>query len=154
VMPIKDLHEQLGINLVLLARLYRRALDGVLKPYALSEATVLPIRYIARLGNDIRQGSLADALNLEGPTLVRVLDQLAEQGYIDRLEDAQDRRAKTLRLTPAGHALNTQLSAVLAELRAELFAGASEDDVNATLRVMSQLDANLQRRRRLEPPTE
>lgn len=149
-MAIKELHERLGINLVLLARLYRRALDVVLKPYALSEATVLPIRYIARLGDNIRQGNLAEALNLEGPTLVRVLDQLAELGYIDRIEDTQDRRVKTLRLTPAGQELNTQLTAVLATLRAELFAGATEDDVNATLRVMSQLDLNLQRRRRLE----
>lgn len=150
-MPMRELHEQMGVSLVLLARLYRRALDGVLKPYELSEATVLPMRYIARLGDNIRQGTLAEVLNLEGPTLVRVLDQLAELGYIDRIEDPQDRRAKTLRLTPAGQALNTELSNVLAKLRAELFEGASEDDVNATLRVMSQLDANLQRRRRLEP---
>lgn len=150
-MSMRELHEQLGVNLVLLARLYRRALDGVLKPYELSEATVLPMRYIARLGNNIRQGTLAEALNLEGPTLVRVLDQLTEQGYIDRIEDTQDRRAKTLRMTPAGEALNAELSNVLATLRNELFAGASEDDINATLRVMSQLDANLQRLRRLEP---
>jgi len=149
-MAIKELHERLGINLVLLARLYRRALDSALKPYALSEATVLPIRYIARLGSNIRQGNLAEALNLEGPTLVRVLDQLAELGYIDRIEDVQDRRVKTLRLTPAGEELNMQLNSLLANLRAELFEGASEDDVNATLRVMSQLDVNLQRRRRLE----
>ena len=149
-MAIKELHERLGINLVLLARLYRRALDSALKPYALSEATVLPIRYIARLGSNIRQGNLAEALNLEGPTLVRVLDQLAELGYIDRIEDMQDRRVKTLRLTPAGEELNMQLNSLLANLRAELFEGASEDDVNATLRVMSQLDVNLQRRRRLE----
>lgn len=149
-MAIKELHERLGINLVLLARLYRRALDSALKPYALSEATVLPIRYIARLGINIRQGNLAEALNLEGPTLVRVLDQLAELGYIDRIEDMQDRRVKTLRLTPAGEELNMQLNSLLANLRAELFEGASEDDVNATLRVMSQLDVNLQRRRRLE----
>ncbi|MGA1804138.1 MarR family winged helix-turn-helix transcriptional regulator [Rhizobium sp. HT1-10] len=149
-MAIKELHERLGINLVLLARLYRRALDSALKPYALSEATVLPIRYIARLGSNIRQGNLAEALNLEGPTLVRVLDQLAELGYIDRIEDVQDRRVKTLRLTPAGEELNMQLNSLLANLRAELFEGASEEDVNATLRVMSQLDVNLQRRRRLE----
>ncbi|MBO9100684.1 MULTISPECIES: MarR family transcriptional regulator [unclassified Rhizobium] len=148
---MRELHERMGVNLVLLARLYRRALDGALKPYELSEATVLPMRYIARLGDNIRQGTLADVLNLEGPTLVRVLDQLTELGYIDRIEDPQDRRAKTLRLTAAGQARNTELSNVLAKLRAELFEGASEDDVNATLRVMSQLDANLQRRRRLEP---
>jgi MarR family transcriptional regulator, transcriptional regulator for hemolysin len=153
-MSTKELHEQLGINLVLLARLYRRAVDSALKPFALSEATVLPIRYIGRFGDDIRQGNLAEALNLEGPTLVRVLDQLTELGYIDRIEDMQDRRAKILRLTSAGKALNAQLSEVLAPLRAELFSGASEDDVNATLRVMAQLDSNLQRRRRLEPATE
>ncbi len=153
-MPMRELHEKLGVNLILLARLYRRALDGVLKPYELSEATVLPMRYIARLGNNIRQGTLAEVLNLEGPTLVRVLDQLTEQGYIDRIEDTQDRRAKTLRMTPAGEALNAELSDVLAALRTELFAGASEDDINATLRVMSQLDANLQRRRRLDPTSD
>lgn len=151
-MPINELHEQLGINLVVLARLYRRAIDNALKPYALSEATVLPIRYIARLGGSVRQGALADVLNLEGPTLVRVLDQLAEQGYIDRVEDAQDRRAKILSLTDAGKALNAKLSTLLAPLRAELFEGASDEDLEAALRVFAQLDSNLERLRRLEPP--
>jgi MarR family transcriptional regulator for hemolysin len=151
-MPINEVHEQLGINLVVLARLYRRALDNALKPYALSEATVLPIRYIARLGGSVRQGALADVLNLEGPTLVRVLDQLAEQGYIDRVEDPQDRRAKILSLTEAGQALNTNLSSLLAPLRAELFDGASEEDLHAALRVFNQLDSNLERLRRLEQP--
>lgn len=151
-MPINELHEQLGINLVVLARLYRRAIDNALKPYALSEATVLPIRYIARLGGSVRQGALADVLNLEGPTLVRVLDQLAEQGYIDRVEDAQDRRAKILSLTDAGKALNAKLSTLLAPLRAELFEGASDEDLEAALRVFAQLDSNLERLRRLEQP--
>lgn len=151
-MPLNELHEQLGINLVVLARLYRRALDIALKPYGLSEATVLPIRYIARLGGNVRQGALADVLSLEGPTLVRVLDQLTEQGYIDRIEDPQDRRAKILSLTKEGQALNTKLSSLLAPLRAELFNGASEEDITAALRVLTQLDDNLERLRRLEQP--
>jgi len=134
---------QAGIGLVMLARLYRRALDAAMKPYGLSEATAMPFRYLAYHGADIRQGALADAMHLEGPTLVRVLDRLVESGFVERIEDEGDRRARLVRMTPAGKALNKELDAVAEAVRAEIFAGVAEADLAAALRMFGQLERNL-----------
>ncbi|MFL1419172.1 MarR family winged helix-turn-helix transcriptional regulator [Pseudomonas fildesensis] len=142
--------ENLGLNLVLQARLYRRELDEALKTYGLSEANTLPIRYLARLGKGVRQGILAEALDLEGPTLVRVLDQLQAIGLIARVDTKNDRRVKIVELTPEGKALNKKLRKDLKQLRERLFAGINETDLQACLRVFEQLDQNL--RSKSQPP--
>jgi MarR family transcriptional regulator for hemolysin len=85
-----QLREQAGLRLMLLARLYRRELDVALKPYGLSEANTAPMRYLGQHPQGVRQGALAAALYLEGPSLIRVLDQLIDAGYIARLDDPAD----------------------------------------------------------------
>lgn len=135
--------ENLGLNLVLQARLYRRELDEALKAYGLSEANTLPIRFLARLGKGVRQGILAQALDLEGPTLVRVLDQLQASGLIARIDSKNDRRVKIIELTAGGKALNKKLRKNLKQLRERLFAGINETDLQACLHVFDQLDRNL-----------
>ncbi|NMK50435.1 MarR family transcriptional regulator, partial [Achromobacter sp. Bel] len=93
----------------------------------------------------VRQGALAEALGVEGPSLVRVLDQLVAAGLMERREDTHDRRAKTLHLTDAGHALRAQVEDVLVELRRRLFHGVSEADLQACLRVFDALKVSLGR---------
>ena len=89
-------------NLMVLSRAYRGAADKALADYGLSQATAWPVILAGRLGDGVRQGALAEALGVEGPSLVRVLDQLVAAGLMERREDPHDRRAKTLHLTEAG----------------------------------------------------
>jgi MarR family transcriptional regulator for hemolysin len=138
-----ELHEQVGFNLVLLARLYRRELDAALRPHGLSEANTLPLRYLARVGTGVRQGALAQALDLEGPSLIRVLDQLEELGYIERLDHPEDRRAKIIALTAAGVALNRTLKVDLAKLRKRLFRDIDQADLEVCLRAFEVMSGNL-----------
>ncbi len=126
-------------NLIVLSRAYRGAADKALADYGLSQATAWPVILTGRLGDGVRQGALAEALGVEGPSLVRVLDQLVAAGLMERREDVHDRRAKTLHLTEAGHALRKQVEDVLVELRRRLFNGVSEADLQACLRVFDSL---------------
>ena len=95
-------------NLMVLSRAYRGAADKALADYGLSQATAWPVILAGRLGDGVRQGALAEALGVEGPSLVRVLDQLVAAGLMERREDPHDRRAKTLHLTEAGQALRAR----------------------------------------------
>ena len=52
----------------------------------------------ARLGDGVRQKELATALSIEGPSLVRLLDNLERRGFIERREDETDRRARGIYL--------------------------------------------------------
>lgn len=130
-------------DLIVVARAYRAAADRALADLDLSQASAWPIVMIGRLGEGVRQGAVADALGIEGPTLVRVLDQLVASGYIVRQEDATDRRAKTLHLTPAGRALREKVERILIEVRRDVFSGIDAGDIQATVRVLAALKARL-----------
>src|SRR5471030_1768306 len=94
--------QNFGASLQVLSRAYKAAADKAVGHMGLSQAMAWPLVMIGRQGNGVRPGVLADVLAIEGASLVRQLDQLAEAGLVERREDTIDRRAKTLHLTPAG----------------------------------------------------
>ena len=122
-----------------LGRAWRKAADRVVASYGLSEATAWPVFHIVRLGDGVRQNTLAEALGIEGASLVRLLDHLCSSGLLERREDPLDRRARTLHLTKEGRQLAARAGEALQELRRELFADVSKADLEATLRVFRSL---------------
>jgi DNA-binding MarR family transcriptional regulator len=72
---------------------------------------------------EMRQSALAEALRVKPPNLAVLLAGLENEGLVRRVEDAQNRRANLLRLTPAGRALVKRARAVEAAVEEELCAG-------------------------------
>lgn len=132
-----------GHSLPVLQRAYRAAADKAVAPIGVSQALAWPLVMIGRQGDGVRQGVLADRLGIEAPSLVRSLDQLVDGGFIERREDAADRRAKTLHLTPAGAAACARIEVMLQALRAELYEGVPDEDIAACLRVFGVLEQRL-----------
>lgn len=132
--------------LLKLARTYRRAVNKRLEEHGISDARALPVLQVARAGGGMRQGALAEELGIEGPSLVRLLDQICAAGLIERREDPSDRRAKTLHPTDAGLVLAATLEEFLHDLRSQLMAGVSDEDLAAALRVFDALDAAVEAR--------
>jgi MarR family transcriptional regulator for hemolysin len=118
----------------------RRINGRALAPLGISTAQAYPLVLIAQ-NDGIRQGELADRLDIEGPTLVRMLDQLGAMGLVDRRPDPADQRAKTLHLTPAGEALAERVEPVLYATRARLLADVPDEDLEVCLRVFDALRA-------------
>ncbi|MFZ3140364.1 MarR family transcriptional regulator [Polaromonas sp.] len=129
--------------LPVLQRAYRAAADKAVAHVGMSQALAWPLVMIGRQGGGMRQGVLADRLGIEAPSLVRSLDQLVEAGFVERHEDAVDRRAKTLHLTDAGAAACAQIETALLALRATLYDGVADADVAACLRVFAVLEQRL-----------
>jgi MarR family transcriptional regulator for hemolysin len=100
------------------------------------------VLYIARLG-PVRQGVLAEALGLEGPSLVRLLDQLCARGLVERRDDSSDGRAKILHLTQEGRALAGVVEPAVDAFRTQLVSEVSDDDLAAALRVFSAFERAL-----------
>jgi MarR family transcriptional regulator for hemolysin len=98
---------------------------------------------IGRLAGEPRQNALAEAVGIEGPSLVRLLDQLTAAGLVVRREDPSDRRAKVIALTASGRAMVARIETELATLRARLFAEISAADLEASLRVFAALQAHI-----------
>jgi MarR family transcriptional regulator for hemolysin len=123
----------------------RRLFDAELMAFDLSSALAAPLVQI-RGSDGIRQGELAARLDIEGPTLVRLLDQLEAMGLVARRPDADDQRAKTLHLTPAGEALTRRIMPVIDGLRARLLADVSSEELEGCLRVFDRLVAAIESR--------
>jgi MarR family transcriptional regulator for hemolysin len=129
--------------LLRLARIYRREVNRALAEHDLSDARALPVLHIARSGGGMRQGHLAEELGVEGPSLVRILDQLCAAGLVERRDDPKDGRAKTLHLTPEGDALAVIVEGAVQDLRGRLLAAVSVEDLAATVRTFAAFEAAL-----------
>jgi MarR family transcriptional regulator for hemolysin len=131
-------------TLLRLARIYRREVNRALVEHGLSDARALPVLHIARSGGGMRQGHLAEELGVEGPSLVRILDQLCAAGLVQRRDDPKDGRAKTLHLTPEGDALAVIVEDAIQELRTRFLAKVSDEDLAATVRTFTAFEAALE----------
>ncbi|WP_152530687.1 MarR family winged helix-turn-helix transcriptional regulator [Paraburkholderia dilworthii] len=136
------LRRKVSSTLVIAARKWRRTSHGVLSAFNVSEACATPLLSASRLGEAVRQVTLADYIGIEGPSLVRLLDQLCAAGLMRRDEDPEDRRAKTVVLTKAGRAVTEKMEEELVTLRAQALKGISRSDLEATLRVLAAFTAD------------
>ena len=132
-----------GPLMISVARLWRRAADKALDDCGLSHATAMPMVMLSRLGDNLRQGVLADHLGFEGPSLVRIVDLLVEEGLVTRAEDAADRRAKILSLTDAGRKRVIEIERLLAGLRADLLSDVDAEELKVAVLLLSRLEAKL-----------
>src|ERR1700759_2113101 len=89
--------------------------------HRIPEAPSAPLIWIGRLGANVRQTALADAIGIEGASLVRLLDELQASGLITREQDPNDRRANAVNLTPKGREVLAEVTEVLTQLRLEVF---------------------------------
>lgn len=125
-----------------LIRQWRRAIDRQLQPIGLTEATWLPLLHLARATTPMRQKDLAASIGLDSSSVVRLLDGLQTAGLIERLE-GEDRRVKTVHLTPQGVTTVAQVEALVEQARERLLAGVPARDMQAAYRVLEQIGAAL-----------
>ncbi|MBY5887097.1 MarR family winged helix-turn-helix transcriptional regulator [Rhizobium ruizarguesonis] len=127
-------------NLLSTGRQWRRAVDLALSSHGISEACAAPLLWIGRLGGGVRQVVLASHVGIEGPSLVRLLDQLETLGLVIRKDDPADRRAKGLWLTEQGATLAARMEKVLDDLRGHILQNVDKADLEAAIRVLQAFD--------------
>jgi MarR family transcriptional regulator for hemolysin len=143
-MPAK--HIDFGFRVARISRRLRQAVDAELRTFGLTEATWRPLAYVGRLGGGVRQKELATALSIEGPTLVRLLDNLERRGLIERREDETDRRARGIYLTRAGRELAVRVAKVGTEVQTRALARVLPADLETCQRVLDQIERELDSR--------
>ncbi len=126
-----------------LGRSYRRHIDKAFTDLGVSHTLALPVMLLGRLEDGVRQGALVDALGIEPPSLVPLLNQLERAGLVERHPDATDKRAKTLHLTPAGRDLAHRAEAMASRVRADVLRGIPDSDIEVAARVLGQLEQSL-----------
>jgi Transcriptional regulators len=131
-----------GIHLFRAAHLWRREANRVLADSGFSSSVISPLMLLSELGDGMRQRELAEEMGVEGPSLVRLLDSLEAAKLVERREDPDDRRAKTLHLTDGGRELLLRVNAALNDVRRRILQGATSAEIDGCLRVLSIIETN------------
>ncbi|MDL2284758.1 MarR family transcriptional regulator [Oxalobacter sp. OttesenSCG-928-P03] len=95
---------------------YRKLFGSIMSSHDIPGLTAWPIIMMKHLGNEIRPGELARALDLDPSSVVRITDMLVGNGLAEKEWDQQDRRAKILRLTARGKKIAVQIETTMGSL--------------------------------------
>jgi DNA-binding MarR family transcriptional regulator len=99
------------------------------------------ILYMCRRNLDLTIGEVLAILGVSKQALHRPLGDLVRAGLIVAETDAVDRRARRLRLTPKGRALEEQVSGMQREALGRAFAVVGDEGAHAWVAVMTSLGA-------------
>lgn len=141
-MPTESLDRNLGFLLHDVARLLRKRFDQRARTLGLTRAQWSVLAHLAR-NEGINQTTLAEILEIEPITLVRLLDRLEAADWVERRPDPSDRRARLLYLTDKAHPVLEQLWALGAATREEAMAGLSAAERGRLIELLLTIKGNL-----------
>lgn len=127
-----DLKRQLVAQLVESSRLLRNYIDHRSKERGTTRAQWI-VLFRLRQSEGLSQVDLADVLELQPISLVRLLDRLVEHGLLERRHDPKDRRANRLFLTAKGKKLVDDLDSLRDAIATDVFHDVSNNAVQTTL---------------------
>ena len=120
----EDLSRNFGFLLNDVARLMRTAYDRRIRKLGLTRAQWWVLTHLYR-SNGVSQTELAETLEIEKPTLGRLLDRLETKGWVKREHDAKDRRVWRVHLTEEVEPALRTMRAIAKELRRDALSGIS-----------------------------
>ena len=100
------------------------------------------LSHAARAGT-VRQNVLAERMGVEAMTVTTYLDRLEALDLVERLPDAADRRAKLVRLTPAGEDMLDRIKPISNALLAEFSKGFEPSEWDQLRIMMKTVRANI-----------
>jgi DNA-binding MarR family transcriptional regulator len=138
----EDLSRNFGFILHDVARLLRATYDRRMKALGLTRSQWWVLTHLYR-NDGVTQTELADMLEIEKPTLGRLLDRLESNGWIRREEHTDDRRAKRVFLTDEVEPAMKAMREAAAELRRDALAGLSREQQTKFVDTLLAVKANL-----------
>ena len=111
-------------------RHYRRAHD-LLEKIGLYRGQP-PLLHVLWMDDGRTHSELAERIHVRRATITKMITRMEEAGFVERREDAQDRRVSRVYLTAAGRAIQEQVRKVWQQLEREGLAGFTAEE-RATL---------------------
>src|SRR5262245_24357267 len=91
------------------------------------------------------QAEMAEALEIQPSSLVRLIDRLCDHGLVERRPHESDRRANRLYLTAKGRTMLDGLIPLGHEISGEVLAAFSDRETAALLRQLLRIKGNIRR---------
>jgi DNA-binding MarR family transcriptional regulator len=137
-----NVNPTLGFLLHEVARLMRKRFEHRAKDLGLTRSQWQVLAYLSK-NEGIHQSGLADMLEVEPITLVRILDKLAERGLIERRQHPKDRRVWMLYMCDAARPMVEAMRGIGDETRAEALEGVSAEQREQLFSILSTMKTNL-----------
>lgn len=137
-----DLKRQVVAQLVETSRLLRNHIDQRAKGRGTTRAQWI-VLFRLRQQEGLSQVDLADVLELQPISLVRLLDRLVEHKLLERKPDPADRRANKLYLTAKGRKLVDGLDSLRDEIATDVLTDVSKTAIEATLQTLIDMKARI-----------
>ncbi|HHV67391.1 MarR family winged helix-turn-helix transcriptional regulator [Brucella intermedia] len=138
-----DLEAAFTMELSTAARKMRNLFDSRVRERGLTLARARVLLLLAQ-ERDWNQRELADALEIEHPSVVRLLDGLEKQGLIYRAAVEGDRRAKRIELTDEAQAQVRELQEITRSIRSELLQRIDRSTLEAALSVLREISQTVE----------
>jgi MarR family transcriptional regulator for hemolysin len=133
-----DLKRRLVAQLVESSRLLRNYIDHRAKTRGTTRAQWI-VLFRLREQEGLSQVDLADVLELQPISLVRLLDRLVEHGLLERRHDPKDRRANRLFLTERGRQLVDELDSLRDDIATDVLRDVSDEAVETSLETLREI---------------
>lgn len=144
-----DFDRSLGFLVHDVARLMTKRFDQRAKALGLSRAQWRALAHLAR-SEGINQAGLAEILDVEPITLVRLIDRMEEAGWVERRPHASDRRVRLLYLTEKARAIFARMRIIGAAVRDDAMAGLADAEREQLIDLLLRVRGNLSDKR-LDP---
>ena len=133
-----DLKRRLVAQLVESSRLLRNYIDHRAKTRGTTRAQWI-VLFRLREQEGLSQVDLADGLELQPISLVRLLDRLVEHGLLERRHDPKDRRANRLFLTERGRQLVDELDSLRDAIATDVLRDVPDEAVETSLETLREI---------------
>jgi DNA-binding MarR family transcriptional regulator len=137
-----DLKRQVVAQLVETSRLLRNHIDQRAKGRGTTRAQWI-VLFRLRQQEGLSQVDLADVLELQPISLVRLLDRLVEHKLLERKPDPADRRANKLFLTARGRQLVDDLDSLRDEIAIDVLSDIPKTAIESTLETLIEMKARI-----------
>jgi MarR family transcriptional regulator, transcriptional regulator for hemolysin len=134
----RDLKRQFISQLVESSRLLRNYIDNRAKGRGTTRAQWI-VLFRLREQEGLSQVDLAEVLELQPISLVRLLDRLVEHGLLERRHDPRDRRANRLFLTAAGRQLVDDLDSLRDSIAENVLQDVSVASIETTVQTLRDI---------------
>jgi MarR family transcriptional regulator, transcriptional regulator for hemolysin len=133
-----DLKKQLISQIVESSRFLRNYIDHRAKGRGTTRAQWI-VLFRLRDQEGLSQVDLADVLELQPISLVRLLDRLVEHGLVERRHDPRDRRANRLFLTPSGRQLADDLDSLRDSIASDVLRDVPDAAIDTSLKTLRDI---------------
>lgn len=127
----KPLPDMMGVRIHILAHKMRNLMDKNLMDNNITLEQARTLRYIVENNTDgqVYQRDMEEAFAIKRSSVTSILNNMEKAGFINRIQDPEDARAKKLLLTQEGKQMDRQLGDFIEASERQLTQGMTEAEI-------------------------